>query len=243
MKEGFTFEAALDDTFQNAEFTFVFPQEYYISVGFGYTMKDAPMVVIFDDPQSDQETPTIMDLISRDHHHPRPNTENFYKLKEARNNNGTWTVTVERPLVIKRDGRDETILLDQQIGMQYAFHKAEWKKHTTSDRGIFNMTIDGVTGRVVYNKLVIYRDWFYLAHGIIMYIAWSILTFFVIATGRYMKHLYNFRMIFHILLGLLLTVSTVIIVLISLIKYPSYTDVKYNHLPIGIAVTALSVIQ
>ncbi|CAI2387249.1 unnamed protein product [Moneuplotes crassus] len=243
MKPGFTFDASLNDAHESIQFKFEFPEEFYISIGFGYTMQNAPMVVVFDKVGDGETTPMIMDVYSTNHHKPKDNTENIYKMVDASYFNGAWTVIIERPLDISRDGRDESINLDQSIAMQYAFHKAAWKKHTKNDRGIFNMTIDSVSGRVSYNKLVMTRDVFYLAHGIILYITWSILTFFIVASGRYMKHLYNFRMILHIALGLLMTISTLIIVLISLFKYPSYTVVKYNHSPIGITVTALSVAQ
>ncbi len=198
MKKGFTFEAILGDLHDDIQFTFTFPAEHYISVGFGYTMEDAPMVVVFDKVADGHTTPMVMDMFSKNHHKPKDNKENIYRMVDAKFDNGTWTCTIERPLNVQREGRDESIALDEQIAMQYAFHKAKWGKHTKNDRGIFNMTIDSISGRVKYDKLVIHRDVFYLAHGIIMYIAWSILTFFVIVSGRYMKHLYNFRMILHI---------------------------------------------
>lgn len=50
-------------------------------------------------------------------------------------------------------------------------------------------------------------------HGVVMYVTWGILPLFMIISGRYMKHLYTFRMWIHRFVGATIQLVTVFYVI------------------------------
>jgi hypothetical protein len=105
------------------------------------------------------------------------------------------------------------------------------------------MKLHSATHSVTFGDEVNDNEEFYKLHGISMYLTWSVLTFIVLVSGRYMKHLYNFRMILHATVGTLITANTVIISVLSLTRYKSEGGMTMAHKPIGIIVLIISILQ
>jgi hypothetical protein len=224
------------------KFHLTLPEGFWFGLGFGAdSMTDAPMVLINDNGQAQ---PDIIDCFSKKHGKPAPNTENFFKYSSTpKKENGKWYLEVQRPIELIRDGRNETIEFDSKYSMIYAYKEGEISKHPKNQRGVFSMFINPRTQVIVLNDEALAGDTFYKVHGVVMYCSWSILTFISLVSGRYMKHLYNYRMIIHAATGTLIMTNTVIIAILALNQYPAAATPKVAHKPIGILVLVLSIIQ
>ena len=174
---------------------------------------------------------------------PDQNEDNYYRISTKESNAEGWVLSIERPIEIEREGRNETIMLDKVSNMIYAYKEGSFSRHARTNRGFFTMRVNSRSQTVDFNSKVGANDVFYKVHGIIFYINWSIMTFVILVSGRYMRHLYNFRMIVHASTGVLLTSNTVILVLLSLFKYKVTGGDYVAHKPIGITVMIVSVLQ
>uniref|UniRef100_A0A7S3KIP2 Cytochrome b5 heme-binding domain-containing protein n=1 Tax=Euplotes crassus TaxID=5936 RepID=A0A7S3KIP2_EUPCR len=207
-------------------------------------MKGCPMLIVTDNPGDGETVPTILDTYSVAKTIPTENDENIYILTKSVATEHGWELDIQRPIVFEREGRVETIFDKQNTVMNFAYHEGDGypEEHTRHEYGFFSMKMDVNKQSVSIGTRHRPKDVFYKTHGILFYIAWSIMTFALIASGRYMKHLYNFRMILHVGLGLLITANTIILVLFSWIKFDSSKDLL-AHKPIGIAVMFISFAQ
>mmetsp|Transcript_4956 Transcript_4956/g.4736 ORF Transcript_4956/g.4736 Transcript_4956/m.4736 type:complete len:542 (+) Transcript_4956:57-1682(+) len=220
------------------------PTDHYVGIGFGEDMFNVPMVVADGITPPSDETPIIHDCFSIGHKLPVDNTENVYNLIEHELEENQWSLTFERPIKLERDGRDETMDITKPMIMVYGFRDEAYKFHGKGNRGLFNMTIDPSTGKAYFNGGIPDGNIYFKVHGILMYIGWSIMTFISIVSGRYMKHYYNFRMIIHASVGLLIAVNTVVVIIFALTKYGSPdSSARVAHKPIGIAIMVVSVVQ
>lgn len=242
LKDNLSFEGEIDRVGKNFEFKVTLQYGYYIGIGFGLNMTGAP-IVILDDKEGDKQTiPVIRDTYSKGWGPPGDNEENFYKLISAKAGEDAWELIIQRPIVLQREERDETIQLDQELRMIYAY-KEGYGEHELNQRGFFNMIINSKTQVAEFDTVVNSTDFFYKMHGILFYVSWSIMTFALLVSGRYIKHLYNFRMIIHTAIGLLLAANTTILVILSLTSFNKGTYDYKAHKPIGIAVMVASIIQ
>ncbi|CAI2386298.1 unnamed protein product [Moneuplotes crassus] len=236
-------KASLDQTKENVIFDIIMPQNYYTAIGFGTSMSGAPIMVADATGENLTETPKIYDTYSEGYDIPKENMENWYKLLKADLQEKKWHLSIQRPLYIVREGRDETIKLGKKIDMIYAFKEGEYDYHGNNQRGFFYFVANPKTGAINFNQFESDSDTYYRAHGIMMYISWSILTFLSIVTGRYMKHFYNCRLIIHATSGLFITTNTGILVILALTTYNTGSIPQLAHRQIGIAVTALTLVQ
>lgn len=244
MHDGMTFEAHLDGDKENLFIDLKFPSNYYVGIGFGDSMTEAPMLVVDATDENMVDTPIIHDAYSAGHGRPADNTQNIYTLVSSELDGSQWSVTLSRPVEIIREGRNETLVFMEKIDMIWAFKESDYGHHGRGDRGQFHMTIDRASGNAFFGDEIPSGDIYFKVHGILMYMAWSIMTFISIVSGRYMKHFYNFRMIIHASTGLLIAVNTVVLVLFAITKYGAEgSNPTYAHKPIGIIIMAVSVIQ
>lgn len=240
--ENIQISAEIIDSGNTFKYHITIPEGFWLGIGFGTNMTDAPILLINDGEGGD--APIIDDTFSKGHGKPDSNPKNEYKYSTTPiNKNGVWILEIERLVVIKREGRDETILFDQSIQMIYAFKQGKLSQHAATDRGRLRMLIDSKSGMVVFNRVAVASDMFYKIHGIVMYLSWSILTFFSFVSGRYMKHFYTFRMILHASSGTLIVTNTIIVAILSLKTYTPGSEPKYAHKPIGITVLVMSIVQ
>mmetsp|Transcript_29997 Transcript_29997/g.26567 ORF Transcript_29997/g.26567 Transcript_29997/m.26567 type:complete len:274 (-) Transcript_29997:1377-2198(-) len=202
-------------------------------------------MVIIDKANNSHPEPFIYDSYSIGWHRPKENDDNIYQVTNMQFKDGIWDVTIQRPMDFIRGDRDETIEVDKTILMNWAYHEGRYKKHTKGERGLFSMRAYSKSQNVEIDSVIFAKDMYYKLHAIFFYIAWSILTFILIVSGRFMRHLYNFRMIIHASTGLLITLNTVIMVIFALTIYvPARRPVtKYKHNPLGISVMVISIIQ
>ena len=239
--EDIEYTAELDNKNENIIFRVQFPVGYWVGIGFGTSMTNTSILLI--DDNLEREFPYVNDTFSTGHRAPTLNTENLYRLTKFTKTDDTWELYIQRPIVIEREGRNETIPLDEQINMYYAFKNGEFSKHAKTDRGFFLMKLHSATHTVTFGEDAGSNDMFYKVHGIIMYMTWSILTFIALVSGRYMRHLYNFRMILHASVGTLIMSNTIIIVVLALTQYKSEGGTTVAHKPIGILVLVVSILQ
>ncbi|CAI2386100.1 unnamed protein product [Moneuplotes crassus] len=232
----------IDKTKKNFIFKVNLLYGYYLGIGFGKNMTNVPILVINDEEADKKTIPVLMDTYSKKYGYPQANQENIYQMVRAEAMETGWDLTIQRPIALEREGRDESIPLDELINMIYAF-KESYGKHTRQDRGFFTMGINSRTRIAEFDSTIDANDIYYKVHGILFYISWSIMSFALIVSGRYMKHLYNFRMLIHASVGFLLAANTLILVLLSLMKFTVKGDDYVAHKPIGITVMVASVVQ
>jgi hypothetical protein len=204
-------------------------------------MSDTPMIIV--NGVTEDPTPILDDAFSKGYAKPTPNLENLYTLVSTKTTDTGFELVIRRPIKIIRDGRDESLALNIDIDMIYAFREEAFTYHTRPQRGFFKMLLDPQTGKVHFDGVIDDTQIFYKIHGIVLYCTWSIVSFLVIVSGRYMRHLFKFRMIIHASMGVLLTTNTVIIVLLSLTEYSTPSSPKYSHKALGIFVMVMSILQ
>lgn len=134
----------MDEEKENIRFYVTMPKSYYVSVGFGSGMLNSPVVVI--DP-----TAAGLDAYSKGHSKPNENAENIYTILDSTNVGMTSRVTLQRPVVVQREGRDETIPFDETLEMIYAFNPDKYGFHGKYNKGFFTMKVNSETGDVTFN--------------------------------------------------------------------------------------------
>lgn len=205
-------------------------------------MTNAPILIV--NANEEFNPPMLNDTFSKGHGFPTLQTENIYTLESSEKTaDNIWVLEISRPIKFQEGDRNDTLILDSRLNMIYAFGPGSFARHQRSNRGVFFMRLNSQSSTVTFTKFVNPNDVYYKIHGIIMYITWSILTFLAILSGRYMKHLYNFRMIIHASVGTLIMSNTVILVVLALGTYPAQGTPKVGHRPIGIIVMVISVLQ
>ena len=128
----------------------------------------------------------------------------------------TNTYTVTRLL---NDGdSNDYIITNGTNNMIYA-----WGSGTLSDHGpnfaAFSIDLDLSSGSIqITGGEIIYDNTDTVNHGILWYVAWGWISFFLILTGRYAKYFYFGRAILHI-------VFAIAILLLTLIAVYSYDDI------------------
>lgn len=86
------------------------------------------------------------------------------------------------------------------------------KYHGPMQYGGFKMTINQDFQSVSFDETGLpptEASNFYFLHGLSMYIAWGILPILMLISGRYIRHLYKFRMWIHRIVGLIILLTTV----------------------------------
>ncbi|CAI2373795.1 unnamed protein product [Moneuplotes crassus] len=147
-----TVRAHLDDSLQNFNIYVSMPQNYFVGLGFGSSMKDANIVVIDATEESFNGVPVIHDAHSSEHGKPVDNEESVFKLLDSTSDGDLLTVALQRPVVVQRDGRDETIPFDEEIKMIYAFKEGKYGYHGKDSRGFFTLNVSSETGDVTFNS-------------------------------------------------------------------------------------------
>jgi hypothetical protein len=204
-------------------------------------MFDTPMVIV--NGVTGAPTPIIDDTYSEGHSVPKPNPTNLYNLVSTKTTDVGFELVLSRSVKILREGRNETLDFFTDIDMVYAFRDEKFSYHGGTQRGFFSMQLNNQTGVVSFNGQGDAQRTFYKIHGIILYTTWCIVSFLVLVSGRYMRHLYKFRMVIHASMGILLVTNTVIIVLLSLTQYPATGTPKYSHKTLGIVIMVMSLLQ
>lgn len=223
------------------EFTVTYPVGFWVGIGFGESMKKTPVFVL--DTCNTGDIPKVIDAFSEKRKRPTPNHDNRYHLK-GHVDTTYCKMTVTRPLNITRDNNEvDNLALDQPLNCIYAYNEGPYKYHGRGNRGGFIMKISSSTGSVTFGNDLSGGDVFYKIHGIIMYITWSILTFISLVSGRYMRHMYKFRMIIHASIGTLIMSNTVIIVVLALTTYKRDGELELGHSGVGIAVLVVSILE
>lgn len=242
-KTGFEVSGSIDAALDKVTFNLKIPVGAWFGIGFNASsMTNGHLMIV--NANQEFNPPLINDTFSAGHGYPKLNTENIYQLLDRNLEDGTWILSISRPIEVPdRDRGNETLPLDSRINMIYAFGQGNFARHQRTDRGVFSIRINSKSRTILFAKDSDPNDVFYKVHGIIMYITWSILSFFAIVSGRYMRHLYNFRMVLHASVGTLIMSNTVIIVVLALEAYPAKTKPKIAHNPIGILVMVLSILQ
>ena len=156
---------------------------------------------------------TIFDIKFNRHNYPNIDTVNDYTISTS-TSGSTNTYTVTRLL---NDG-------DYKIvnGTNNMIHA--WGSGTLSDRGdndlAFGMIVDLSSGSVqITGGIITIDDSDTKKHGILAYVAWGWISFFLIITGRYSKYFYVVRSFLH-------AVFAVTILLIALTAVYSIDDIE-----------------
>jgi hypothetical protein len=207
----------------------------------GDDMFDTPMLIV--NGITGAPTPIIDDTHSEGHAPPQPNPTNFYTLVSTKATEAGFELVLSRSVRILRENRNETLDYFIDIDMVYAFRDEKFGYHGATQRGFFSMMLNNQTGDVSFNGQGDAQRTFYRVHGVILYTTWCIVSFLVLVSGRYMRHLYKFRMIIHASMGILLTTNTMITVLLTLTEYPATSTPKYSHRTLGIIIMVMSVLQ
>ncbi|CAI2370420.1 unnamed protein product [Moneuplotes crassus] len=143
--------AHLDEEKENFRFYVTMPRNYYVSVGFGDGMLNSPVVVIDPTAAGMDGVPVIHDAYSKGRAKPKDNAENIYTIIDSTNVGMTSRVTLQRPVVVQREDRDETIPFDETLEMIYAFNPDKYGFHGKYNKGFFTMKVNSGTGDVTFN--------------------------------------------------------------------------------------------
>lgn len=241
-RSDFNLTATLDVPDNTIIYQVEVPQGYWFGLGFGTSMTNASILVV--NANEEFNPPLLNDTFAKGHGFPRLQDVNIYKLLSSElTEEGIWILEISRPIVYQEGDRNDTLRFDSRIDMIYAYGESSFARHSRTNRGFFSMRLNSQSRLITFKQFADAGDVYYKIHGIIMYITWSILTFLAILSGRYMKHLYNFRMIIHASVGTLIMSNTVILVVLALGTYPAKGTPKVAHKPIGIIVMVISVLQ
>lgn len=237
-------EAELVEKNTRIQFTYHYPKGNWVGLGFGnHSMTNTPLFLLVTD-ESTTGLPLVYDCFSYGHGKPTRYETNNYRIKGALSTSTFFEIYLDRDLnITKRANESDVIPLDKTFEGIYAFHSEPLgPRHARTDRGVYKAIVNSHTGKVSFNEVDI--DVFYKIHGIIMYISWSILTFVAAASTRYLKHLYQFKIILHASAGTLITSNTVIVVWLTLTEYNvEGSDLKYGHSAIGIILLVCVIVE
>jgi len=175
---------------------------------------------------------TVQDRYSVGRSLPPLDTTNHYSGFTQTLNGGINTFTVERDLDTG-DAEDYQII-DGKSNLIYSYGTAAtFGIHGTGVYGALSMSIQAATRTVIIGEGTINSDTEQtLIHGLLNYIAWGWISFFLIITGRYSKYFYTFRTFLHVGLAFLALIMTVVSVLAygeGARKRPPKNDLGEEH--------------
>jgi glucan phosphoethanolaminetransferase (alkaline phosphatase superfamily) len=119
---------------------------------------------------------------------------------------------LERNLKVGNSSKNFQFPSNGTVDMKYAFGKGgKIDYHGPMQYGVFKLDINtNLRVAYLYNSELDHTEItekFYL-HGVVMYITWGVLPLLMVISGRYMKHLYSFRMWIHRLVGAIIQLVT-----------------------------------
>lgn len=183
------------------------PNTGWVGFGFGTGMTNTDMFVITPSGGSG----TITDRYSTGRSTPGLDTTNDYTMTTvASGSTNIYTVTRN----LNTGDLNDYVIKDGETKMIYAYGTGTaLSYHGEGNYGTLKLTVDSANRSVaVEGGAYEYNTDNALVHGLLLYIAWSWLSFILIITGRYSKYFYVFRMYIHSIVGIVVLVMTLIAV-------------------------------
>ena len=189
------------------QFVIEAPNTRWIGFGYGSSMTNTDMFTIIL-----SGTWTITDRYSTGNSLPSADTTNHYTLSTSTGASKN-TYTVSRSLNTG-DAQDYSIP-DGRTNMIYAYGSGTTiGYHGNGNYGALAINVDSANRVVtIEGGTIDYSTDNALIHGLILYMAWGLLSVLLIISGRYSKYFYFLRTYVHGIIGLLTLILTVIAIL------------------------------
>lgn len=181
------------------------PSTGWVGFGFGTGMTNTDMFVI----TASGGAGTITDRFSTGHTTPGLDSVNDYTMTTV-TSGSTNTYTVTRNL--NTGDSNDYIIKDGETKMIYSYGTGTaLSYHGTGNYGSLKLTVKSDKRTVsIEGGSYNYDTDKAIVHGLLLYIAWSWLSFILIISGRYSKYFYVFRMYIHSIVGIVALVMTLI---------------------------------
>ena len=239
ISNGMTFDAALVGSTQ-IKFTITAGTSGWVGFGYGTCMCTNDMFVI---EVSAAGTATINDYTMNYHSNPNMDAVNDYTLSTV-TSGSTNTYTVTRLL---NDGdANDYVFKTGTVNIVYAWGSTTAMNNHGSKFGSFSIVLNLSTGTTSVSSTgsITTDDSPAVKHGVLLYIAWGWLCFFLIVTGRYSKYFYFVHTFLHVAFALLILLFTLIGVyaIKDITAYSSTSGgLTKEHKSLGYALTYLCI--
>lgn len=187
------------------EFTCLCNTADAVSLGIGTSMTDTDMWFVKSDG-------TSKDVWSTSHATPGDDTTNNVLTPSTSLVGGRRQYKMSRKLNTG-DSQDTVLKTGVAQTMMWSLHSDDQFTDHGSRFGRFTLQIDGTVVTLGAKKKSFDS---YEIHGLGCYVAWGLLSFLLIITGRYFKNFHRIRIVLHIIIGILVVVFSMI--------FTSYAD-------------------